>query len=138
MKNDIAIETGKTSRKKGCLIAVLVALAVLFYVFWSVGEPGRRARRVHEAIRPGISYSNVEGLLTGRYYCLFQVSTNEQWQTLSRDEFIHFLAASPCNTNVATRLQLHFMGTAPLRASFFVYLDNKGIVTNLTMPYGWE
>lgn len=85
-----------------------------------------------------MSYGKVEDLLTGRHFCFFQVNTNGQWNTISRNDFDSFLAPASGNTPSAARLQLHFMGTAPLRVSFFVYLDNRGNVTNLSQPCGWD
>jgi len=130
--------TKKSSRKKGCLISVLIVSALIVYVLWQIGEPGRRAKRVHQAIRPGMSLGSVEDLLRGRHYCFFQVKTNEKWQSLSRDEFTGFMTTTPGNASAAMRLQLHFMGTAPGRVSFFVELDHSGNVTNITNPYGWD
>ena len=131
-------KTKKPSRKRGCLISVLIVLALIVYVFWQIGEPGRRAERVHQAIRPGMSLGNVENMLTGRHYCFFQIKTNEQWQNLSRDEFTGIMATTSGNASTARRLQLHFMGIAPGRVSFFVELDHNGNVTNITNPYGWD
>jgi hypothetical protein len=125
-------------QKKGCMIALLLALAFLSYAVWSAGEQGRRARRAHQAIQPGMSCWNVEALLTGRHYCHFQISTNDQWETRSKADFKRFLETLPTNTSAKARLQLHFLGTTPSRVTFFVYLDNKGMVTNLSKPYGWD
>ena len=128
----------KPARKKGCLISVLIVSALIVYVFWQIGEPNRRAKRIHQAIKPDMSFGNVENLLTGRHYCFFQVKTNKQWQNLSRDEFAGLMVNTSSNTSAAARLQLHFMGTAPGRVSFFVELDHNGNVTNITNPYGWD
>ncbi|OGV66199.1 MAG: hypothetical protein A2283_06640 [Lentisphaerae bacterium RIFOXYA12_FULL_48_11] len=138
MKEENDTGTAKTSRRKGCLITFLVAVLLIVYAVWGIGEPGRRARRVHEAIRPGMNYSKVEDLLTGRHFCFFQVNTNGQWETIPRDNFNGYLAAVPGNNPASLRLQLHFMGTAPRRVSFVVDLDNNGNVTNLSNPHGWD
>jgi hypothetical protein len=127
-----------TSRKKGCLLAMLVLSALLVWTVWQIGEPGRRARCVHRAIRPGMPYGDVEALLTGRYYCLFQVNTNQRWRSLSRSEFTDCIRAVSTNASPAMRLQLHFMGRSPLRVSFEVALDHAGAVTNVSDPYGWD
>lgn len=128
----------KKSRKKGCLIALLLALVFLFYAVWSAGDQGRRAKKAHKAIQPGMSCWNVESLLTGRHYCNFQITTNKQWETLSKDDFARFLETTPSNTPASARLQIHFTGTTPMRVTFFVYLDNKGTVMNVSQPYGWD
>ena len=130
--------TKKFSRTRGCLISVLMVSALIVYAFWQIGEPGRRAKRVHQAIRLGMSFGNVKNLLTGRHYCFFQVKTNKQWQNLSRDEFADLMVTTSSNTSVAMRLKLHFIGIAPGRVSFFVELDHNGNVTNITNPYGWD
>jgi len=128
----------KPSRKRGCLISALLVSALIVYAIWQIGEPGRRAKQVHQAIKPGMSLVNVENLLTGRHYCFFQVKTNEQWQNISREELNGLMAAQHGKASAAMRLQLHFMGTAPGRVSFFVELDHNGNVTNITNPYGWD
>lgn len=130
--------TRKPSRRKGCLIWVLVALALVVYSFWSMGEPGRRARRVHGAIQPGMAYREVQALLTGRHYCNFQVNTNGTWDMLSQEAFDGFLSSLPSNAPAPARLQLHFMGSTPMRVTFFVDLDSRGTVKNVTNPYGWD
>lgn len=138
MKEEQDKRTKKPSRKRGCLISVLIVLALIVYVFWQIGEPGRRAKRVHQAIRPDMSVSDVENLLTGRHYCFYQVKTNEQWQSLSRDEFLGSMAVTTTSAPDAMRLQLHFMGISPGRVSFFVEIDNSGDVSKITDPYGWD
>lgn len=120
------------------VIALLFVAVVIVYAVWTIREPSRRARQVHDAIRSGMNYSKVEPLLTGRYYSFFQVNTNGQWATIPREAFAGFLATTSSNTAASVRLQLHFMGTAPQRVSFCVYLDNSGNVTNTSKPYGWD
>ncbi len=124
-------------RRRGCLISVFI-LALIVFVGWQIGEPGRRAKKVHQAIRPGMSFGEVEELLTGRHYCFFQVKTDKQWQIFSRDDFAGLIADTSGNASSSVRLQLHFMGMAPGRVSFFVELDHRGNVTNVTKPYGWD
>ena len=138
MKEEQDKRTTTPSRKRGCLISVLMVSALIAYAFWQIGEPGRRAERVHQTIRPGMNIGNIENLLTGRHYCFFQVNTNVQWQDISRDEFTGLMSTTSSNVPVAMRLQLHFMGAAPGRVSFFVKLDRNGNVTNITNPYGWD
>ena len=137
MEND-GKKIGASSRKSGCLISILIACAVLAWILWQIGEPGRRARRVHGAIRPGMAYEDVEDLLMGRHYCFFQVRTNDQWRSLSKPNFTLSLAGAPTNSPAAMRLKLHFIGLAPRRVSFTVELDHGGNVTNVTNPYGWD
>ena len=51
-----------------------IGMGCFYYV---MVEPGRRAKRVHQTIRPGTSFEDVESLLTGRYLCLYYVKTTE-------------------------------------------------------------
>ena len=69
-----------SSRKRGCLITIVIVSGVIVWALWQIGEPSRRAERVHHAISPGVAFGDVEYLLTGRHYCFFQVKTNKQWQ----------------------------------------------------------
>lgn len=133
-------ETGskKTSRKKGCFIFILIVLGLVVYSLWQIGEPGRRAKRIHAEIRPGMNFENVEKLLTGRHFCHFEVNKDGKWHNLSRDEFIEIVSNTTAEKPNALRLKLHFMGTTPRRVSFTVELDNKGNVTKVTDPYGWD
>ncbi len=128
-----------SSRKRGCLISALVALVLMAYSFWQIGEPGRRARRMREAIEPGMSFENVEALLEGRHICSFQAKTNGQWRTISRDEFTDYMTTKYSGMDtVPLRLQLHFLGMTPRRSSFMVELNGDGNVTNVTSPRGWD
>jgi len=127
-----------SSRKRGCLITIVIVSGVIVWALWQIGEPSRRAERVHHAISPGVAFGDVEYLLTGRHYCFFQVKTNKQWQSFSRSEFTNLMATASTNASPAMRLQLHFMGMAPRRVSFSVELDHAGNVTNITNPYGWD
>ncbi len=131
-------ETRKSSRKRGCLISALIVLALSVYAFWQIGEPSRRAKRAHQAIRPDMSVSDVENLLTGRHYCFYQVMRDGDWQSVSRDDFMVVLANQTTSLPVATRLQLTFMGISPGRVSFFVEIDNSRNVFKITDPYGWD
>lgn len=105
--------------------------------FWQIFEPGRRARRVHGAIRLGSNFRDVEPLLTGRYFCFFQTKTNGQWNTVSQ-AFAEPEAIQPTGVPDTMRLSLHFLGMSPYRVSFYVELDENGNVTNVTDPYGWD
>lgn len=132
-------ETRSLSRRGGCgLVFVLSVAGMLIWTTWSIFEPARRAERVHQAIRPGASFQEVESLLTGRYFCFYQVKTNEEWQSLSRSEFIDAVETKSTNASPAMRLQLTFLGLSPYRVSFDVELDCTGNVTNVTKPYGWD
>jgi hypothetical protein len=124
---------------RGCsLIFVLSMAGIFIWTPWAIFEPDRRAERVHKAIKPGASFEDVESLLTGRYFCFYQVKTDEEWQSLSRSEFTDAIEAASTNATPAMRLHLAFMGPAPYRVSFNVELDHEGNVTNATNPYGWD
>ena len=131
-------ETRKSSRKRGCLISALIVLALFVYAFWQIGEPNRRAKRVHQAIHPNMNVSDVENLLTGRHYCFYQVMKDDDWRSVSREDFMAALAGQTASPHVSTRLQLTFMGMSPGRVSFFVEIDNNGNVSKITDPYGWD
>lgn len=124
------------SRRFGCLVALLFGIAIVVWTIRVIGEPARRAISIQKRIRPGMSYDDVETMMTGRYYCFLQVQTNKEWQTFARPEFAAFLASS--NAYYAARMQFHFMGMAPLRATFSVELDRAGKVTNITNPQVWD
>ena len=126
------------SRKKGCLIGISLASILLVWTCWQIGEPDRRARRIHNALRMGMTYREVQGLMTGRHYCIPQVRTNGQWQSLSEPDFANLITTAPTNTFPEVRLKLHFMGMAPRRVSFTVELNHFGTVTNVTYPCGWD
>ena len=137
MKNKTS-ETKSPSRKKGCLITILIVAVLIIWAFWQIGEPNRRARRVHQAITPGMNFRDIEPLLTGRYYCFFQIKTNGQWHSRSGQIFAQPGEIELTGEPDTMRLQLHFMGMSPYRVSFFAELDHNGIVTNITNPYGWD
>ncbi len=114
----------------------MVVLAL--YAWWQIGEPGRRARQVHQQIHPGISYQDVEGLLTGRYYCFYEVAAEGAWKGISRDEFADVKKLQSDRKPVQRRLNLTFMGTSPGRVSFFVQIDGNGKVSEVMAPRGWD
>lgn len=123
---------------KGCLIAIVIGLAMMAYSLWQIREPGKRARRIHDTIKPGMSLTTVESLPEGRYYCFYQVMSNEVWTSISREGFMKTLEQQTNNAPCSTRLWLTFLGMAPNRVSFYVETDGKGNVTKVTDPYGWD
>ena len=131
-------EIRKSSRKRGCLILTLVVLALAVYSFWQIGEPSRRAKRVHQAIRLDMSVSDVESLLTGRYHCSYQVMRDGDWRGVSREDFMIALADRATGPPVSARLHLTFLGMSPGRTSFSVEIDDSGKVSKITNPYGWD
>ena len=128
----------KRSWIKGCFILLVVAFGLLASCVWVIGEPGRRAQSTHAAIRVGMSYTEVEPLLTGRHYCFYMVERppgGGGWEKVSREEFAKLVAgAEPMNF----RLSLTFMGLSPGRVSFTVELDRAGRVQKLGEPHGWD
>jgi len=131
-------ETRKPSRKSGCIIFLLIGVALAFFVFWQIGEPGRRARRIHEAIHPGMNFKDIENLLSGRYYCNYQVMADSGWKSIQREEFVKLLELGTETSFPSKRIWLTFLGMAPGRVSFFVEFDSSGRVSNVTNPRGWD
>lgn len=131
-------EARTSSRQRGCLMALLIATGIFIWTFWQIGEPNRRAKRVHQAITPGMNFRDIKPLLTGRFYCFFQVKTNGQWHSLSVQAFAQPDDIRLTGEDDTMRLELHFMGMSPYRVSFCAELDHAGNVTNTTNPYGWD
>ena len=128
----------KRSRKKGCLVILAIVVALIAFSIWRIGEPARRAGRVHQAIRAGMSVAKVKGLLTGRHYCSYELMIDGDWQDVSPQRFMDSLTAQNAAEHVAARLKLTFMGSSPGRISFYVELDADGNVAQATEPYGWD
>lgn len=128
----------RSSRKKGCLVLVLVAFGVLAWAFWEIGEPGRRARQVIAVIHPGMNAREIEPLLTGRYYCVYQIQRTDGWEIITREDFRRLTAASPGREPVKLRLLLTFMGLSPGRVSFSVEVGGDGRVEKTSPPHGWD
>ncbi|MFC1737101.1 hypothetical protein ACFL1X_13370 [Candidatus Hydrogenedentota bacterium] len=93
---------------------------------------------MHQSIHSGMALLDVESLLTGRYYCFYQIIVNDGWKQVSREEFVKASTRQTNDTPVSRRLHLIFMGTSPRRTSFFVEIDSAGNVSELTNPYGWD
>lgn len=126
------------SGKKGCLIFVLGTLALVFWVFWQIGEPGRRAQVVRESIRPGMNAIEVEPLLIGRHYFLYQVQRPDGWENVTRDAFQQFVSSPPAGEPVKLRLALTFMGMSPGRITFHVEVGPDGRVVKIDQPRNWD
>jgi hypothetical protein len=132
-------KTKTASLMKGCLITILAFSALLIWTFSQITEPDRRAKRTRAAIGSGMFYGDIEELLTGRYFCIFQTRTNDQWHSQSfRTTFTDPEGMLLTGEPDTMRLQLHFMGMSPRRVSFYVELNGAGNVTNTTDPYGWD
>jgi hypothetical protein len=128
----------KRSWIAGCFILLMVALGLLASCVWMIAEPGRRAQSIHAAIHTGMSFTEVEQLLTGRRYCIYMVERppgSGGWMNVSREEFAK-LVAGPDPMNF--RLSLTFMGMSPGRVSFSVDLDRAGRVQKLSEPHNWD
>ncbi len=123
---------------KGCALLLLIAVGVIAWAFWQMGEPNRRAQAVHQALHPGMSVLEVEPLLSGRYYCLYLVERNGQWETVTREAFAREIATPPPGGPLHTRLQLTFMGLSPGRVSFTVEADGAGRITAVGERKGWD
>jgi hypothetical protein len=112
---------------------VILGMGCFYYL---MVEPGRRAKRVHQAIRPGMAFENAETLLTGRYFCFYYVKTTEGWKGLSsRSEFTD---AIETESTEAMRIHVAFLGISPYRVSMNVEFDRSGNVTSVSKPYGWD
>ena len=124
--------------KKASLICILTVGGILIAGFQGIFEPNGRARRVHEAIKPGSNFREVGRLLTGRYVCFFETKTDGQWDTVSLHAFEEADAIQLTGKPDTMRLHLVFLGMSPYRVSFKVELDGNGNVTKVTDPYGWD
>ena len=113
----------------GLLVFILVGVGYLIF------EPGRRAKRVHQAITLGASFEDVESLLTGRYFCFYSVKTTEEWKGLSRSEFTD---AIETESTEAMRLHIAFLGISPYLVSLNVEFYYSGNVISVAKPYGWD
>lgn len=123
--------TSDTWQKIAVGLLVLSVAGVGYLIF----EPGRRAERVHQAIRQGASFKDVESLLTGRYLCSYRVKTGGTWNELSRSDIADAIAD---DSTEALRLSVTFLGISPYRVSLDVDLDRAGNVTSVAAPYGWD
>lgn len=132
------IKPKRRSWKSGCLKLALFGLVLIIWAFWQIGEPGRRAQQAIAAIHPGMNALEVEPLLTGRHYCLYQVQREDAWDSVSREKFQQLIAASPPDTPAKLRLTLTFMGMAPGRTSFHVGISPDGRVERFDQPYNWD
>ncbi|MDI1320800.1 MAG: hypothetical protein PSW75_11510 [bacterium] len=129
----------KSARKKGCLIFIVMAVALLGYSVWQIREPGRRAHATYDTIRGGMSTAEVEQLLTGRHYCVYQVQRpGGEWEIVNREDFAKLVAAPDSKAYTNLRLMLTFLGMSPGRVSFIVDLDRAGRVQKLNPPYNWD
>lgn len=129
---------GKTSKLRGCLTAMVIGIGILILVIWQMGEPGRRALAVHDAIHSSMSLEDVEGLLTGRYLCLYQIKTDDQWHTVSRTDFLQQPGVDSSEAPSDRRIQLHFMGMSPGRTSFSFRFDASERVLDVSQPGAWD
>jgi len=112
--------------------------ALAFFVFWQIGEPGRRARRIHKVIHAGMNFTDIENLLSDRYFCDYQVAADNGWKSIQRAEFVKLLEPGTKESLSSKRIWLTFLGVAPGRFSFFVEFDSSGRVFKVTDPYGWD
>jgi hypothetical protein len=108
------------------------------FSLYQAGEPGRRARHIHQVIHPGMSVGEVEGLLAGRVIRSYRLRRDADWEEVSRDAFLAGSGTPAGVPRVARQIDLHFMGAAPLRVSFSVEFDEHGLVSGTTVPKGWE
>ena len=112
MTENLQYRDAKPSRKRGCIILLAVVAGPVALCARQLREPGRRAARIRRAIRPGMKVEDVERLLTGRHYCFYQVMKDDEWQSVSREEFMRGLMDRAAGTPTAARLQLTFMGAS--------------------------
>jgi hypothetical protein len=128
----------RRSWMKGCLILILGAFLVVVWAFREIGEPGRRAQQVGAAIHPGMNALEVEPLLTGRHYCVYQVQRPDGWESVTKENFQQLITAPPAGAPVKLRLTLTFMGLSPGRTSFHVEVGTDGRVVNTDRPHNWD
>jgi hypothetical protein len=123
---------------KGCLILVLGAFALLVWGVWMIGEPGRRAQQVIAAIHPGMNALEIEPLLTGRHYCVYQIQRPDGWESMTKEKFQELITNPPTGEPVKLRLTLTFMGMSPGRTSFHVGVGADGRVERFDQPHNWD
>ncbi|MSU47443.1 MAG: hypothetical protein EXS39_07860 [Opitutaceae bacterium] len=75
------------SWKSGCLKLLLFGLGLMAWAIWQIREPGRRAQSAITAIHPGMNALEVEPLLTGRHYCIYQIQRPDGWESMTREKF---------------------------------------------------
>ena len=126
------------SRKKGRIILGAVVAGFVLLFVWKLIEPGRRASRMQQAIRPGMSVADVEDLLEGDHCCFHQIKSGDGWENVSREEFMEGLADQTAGAPAAARLWIWFFGLSPRRVSFSVEIDGSGSVIKATTPHGWD
>ena len=132
-------------------VGILVTAVLVAWTVWGVRKPPTQATKAWETIRPGMSLADVEECLRdGRNFCFYQLKRANEWQRVSRNEFVTAEKVPPsvavdtnavAQTNVAAtefRLQLTFTGMAPNRTSFIVDMDSSGRVERVTGPHTWE
>jgi len=128
----------RRSWRKGCLILILGFLAVMVWAFWQIGEPGRRAQQAIEAIHPGMNALEIEPLLTGRHYCVYQVQRPDGWESVTKEKFSQLISSPPAGEPGKLRLTLTFMGLSPGRTSFHVGVGPDGRVERFDQPHNWD
>jgi hypothetical protein len=128
----------RRSWKSGCLKVTLFGLALVVWTIWEISEPGRRAQQAIAAIHPGMNALEIEPLLTGRHYCLYQVRQPDGWETVSRGKFQQLIAAPSAGAPGKFRLTLTFMGLSPGRTSLHVEVGADGRVEKTDHPHNWD
>lgn len=121
-----------------CLVVILMVAAMFVSTLWAIWEPVWRAERIHQAIKPGMSFEEVESLLTGRYFCFYEAKMDGEWVYVPRSKFTDFVDTASTDDAPALRLSLTLLNITPSRVSFSVELDRAGEVVNATEPYGWD
>ena len=117
---------------------VLLGLGLMVWAFREIGEPGRRAREVFATIHPGLNALELEPLLTGRHYCVYQVQRPDGWEIVTREDFQKLITTPLAGAPVKLRLMLTFMGMSPGRTSFLVEVGSDGRVQKVEKPYNWD
>jgi hypothetical protein len=138
MDDATEIKPKRRTWKSGCLKLALFGLVLMVWAFWKIGEPGRRAQQAISAIHPGMNALEVEPLLTGRHYCLYQVQREDGWESVSREKFQQLITAPPAGAPAKLRLTLTFMGMASGRTSFHVGVSPDGRVERIDQPHNWD
>jgi|GEM_PF-1715003 len=135
----VSEEQPKRRRGKGCLLAVAVVVGLFVWSQWEMGEPGRRARAVHAAVRPGMTPVQVEGLLSGRYLVHYEVCSTGKWHYASLDEFTRATGGTGGPGALAGRVKVTFLSrmASPGRMSLRVQFGTNGVVT-VVEPLEWS
>jgi hypothetical protein len=140
-QDDVKAKKRKRANAIGCAILVAIALALGIYTIWSMGQAGRDAERAKQAIHPGMTVAEVEGLLAGvQVVKSYETGSGADAKVSSAETFIKDLAAQikGDGRTAAGHLYLTFYGGSPARISFSVEFGADGKVSGVSDSRFWD